>query len=86
MNSVVDAMSLGTNYTPIEFTSNNITYVYLYFNDMRLTINYGETRVYDLDINAWRDEAYRTVTFTGGGDPTDATFIAWLQDNATQIS
>lgn len=31
------------------------------------------------------DEAYRTIEISGGTDATNATLIAWLQANATQI-
>lgn len=36
--------------------------------------------------SGWTNEAYRTITITGGADATDADFITWLQANATQTA
>ena len=33
----------------------------------------------------WTNQAYRTITFTGGYDITNEGFISWLESNATQI-
>ena len=32
----------------------------------------------------WSNQAYRTITITGGTDVTNSNFIIWLQNNATQ--
>ena len=35
-------------------------------------------------LGGWQNAAYRTVTFTGGTDASNADLIAWIQANATQ--
>lgn len=52
-----------------------------------VTLKYGSTVVYDGDIiNAsWYNEAYRTISITGGTDATNASLITWLMANATQV-
>lgn len=34
----------------------------------------------------WANEAYRTISITGGTDATNTDLIAWIQANATQIT
>ena len=66
------------SYT-VSFTSNNTGYTSLTVATMG--ISYGDTIAYM--SGSWRDQAYRTVTFTGGADATNATLIEWLEANAT---
>ena len=75
---------LGTQFS-IMFTSNNTTFGYIFINDIKLAMDYEGTRVYWYDTSTWANENYRTISITNG-DTTNATLIAWLQANATQIS
>ena len=36
-------------------------------------------------VDGWDDDAYRTISITGGIDATNPDLIAWLEANATQI-
>lgn len=84
----------------INFTANNENFVgimlgqvddidprwltYLYnlsgiASDLHAYNSYGATP-------GWLNESYRTITITGGADATNATLIAWLENNATLIS
>lgn len=44
----------------------------------------GTLLVYENEITSWSNNAYKTITITGGTDVTNATLIAWLEANATQ--
>ena len=46
--------------------------------------NSANRAVYSIS-GGWADEAYRTITFTGGTDATNADLIAWIQANAEQV-
>ena len=41
--------------------------------------------VYNYSSNVFSNQAYRTITITGGTDTTNQDLISWLQSNATQI-
>ena len=45
--------------------------------------SFQQLQVYEDGV--WTSEAYRTITFTGDGDVSNAALIAWLEANATQI-
>ena len=91
---------LDTTFT-LNFNSNSNSYNSLYIDqdganeeNYYITLRYGSTRVYfegvyDLntvdDTTYWIDSAYRLIEITGGTDATNATLIAWLQANATQV-
>ena len=36
-------------------------------------------------VYSWKDQAYRTITITGGDDADNAQFREWLSSNATQL-
>lgn len=82
----------GKSYQ-LSFISNNITFTYLLYDNITteeyLTYSDG-TRInaygYNFDNGysvGWTDEAYKTISITGGADATNATLISWLQENAT---
>lgn len=85
LNAVIDIQSLLGAQFNITFESNDTNYTYILFNDVRLVLQYDSTRVYYDDGSYWSNENYRTVSFTGGTDATNATLIAWLEANATQV-
>lgn len=83
------------SYWNLSFTSNNTLYTELYigFNadvDTEDVIVYNSQNivspdyVYNDDRGTWTNQAYRTISFTGGTDATNSTLISWLQSNATQ--
>jgi len=89
------------NYTyDLSFTSNNTSFVqfgivYDIGSDMGdgpdnqgLDYYYDELssdRVYNSRNDTWSNNAYKTITITGGTDATNATLIAWLEANAVQM-
>ena len=81
-NSNVSGLSSASHQYNINFTSNGVNYTLIneqiVSND---TIHYDTVRVFR---SAWVDEAYRTITITGGTDVTNAALISWLEANATQ--
>ena len=78
----------------IYFTSNNKQHNELFIGyipelDREDEIWYGgdptETYIQTYTVsNGWTNNAYKTITITGGAGATDATFINWLVQNATQ--
>ena len=36
--------------------------------------------------DGWQNQAYRTISITGGTDATNPVLIAWLQANATEVT
>lgn len=46
----------------------------------------GSSLVYSYENGTWVNDAYRTITFTGGQDVTNSSLISWLQNNATQYN
>lgn len=77
------------------FISNNTSYSKFYLgcdDDDRYNLpnriyysddSYVNTEVYN--AGQWANEAYRIIEITGGTDATNATLIAWLVENATQV-
>lgn len=74
----------------INFSSNEQQFTYIQYTDIGTdgAIYYNSTRVYvnEFPPYSWIDGAYRTITITGGTDATNATLIAWLENNATLIN
>lgn len=72
----------------INFTSNGSTYTSMVisfdFDDDLGLISYGTTLVYDYFDSYWVNEAYCTITITGGTDVTNTALIEWLEQHATQ--
>lgn len=79
----------------LSFISKNITFTNLLYDDNGATngyLTYGENPrihayAYNFDSGysvGWTDEAYKTITITGGTDATNSTLISWLEANATQ--
>lgn len=88
-NDYLDDTSLIRTY--VDFTSNGITFasiernystspfttnILIYYNSNGISTNV-------CDLDSWTNEAYKTITITGGADATNATLISWLQANAT---
>ena len=81
-NSSLTLPSGGVSYS-IDFTSNSADYTQL--NLLSYVMTYaGDSRVNAYMMGSWQNAAYRTVTFTGGTDATNADLIAWIQANATR--
>ncbi len=74
----------------ISFSSNSITYTSLQVWEAEagteLSIYYGNnTSAYEFSTG-WVNNAYKTISITGGTDATNGDLIAWLEANATQQS
>ena len=78
----------------INFTSNSTDYTGIVLTNMgpaMLGISYNASSdsvipyLTGLMGNGWTDQAYRTISITGGTDATNADLIAWIQANATQL-
>lgn len=70
----------------INFTSNSTNFnvfFFFKFSGLDVSLDYSDTRVY---YGSWNNEAYKTISITGGADATNNTLINWLQNNATLIS
>lgn len=46
----------------------------------------GDIQVYNANSQTWANQAYRTITITGGTDVTNTNLINWLYANATLVS
>lgn len=74
----------------VNFTSNNQSFDYLILDIDNYIIQYYNSsedeaaNVYDDTNHTWKDNAYKTITITGGADATNANLIVWLQENAIQ--
>ena len=78
----------------LNFTSNDKDYTAMYF-EYNFSLHYftdvyndeGDFGVYvgedDGGNNEWSNQAYRTITITGGEDIENKEVIAWLKQNAT---
>ena len=51
-----------------------------------LTYVWGADNDETVFMGGWYDEYYRYIVITGGDDVTNPDLIAWLQENATQIT
>ena len=72
----------------INFISNNKEYIFLLDENpdfAYVDTNDDYTYTYD-DYVGWENQAYRTITITGGADVENPDLIAFLQANATQIT
>ena len=81
-----------------DYATYSINFTYnTYSNATSLQINggygngamlYDSTNVYygSPSTGYWSDSNNRTISITGGTDATNATLIAWLQANATQVT
>lgn len=79
----------------ITFTSNNKTFNSLKMDKVDWEYSTMTRLIYDDEIVAsgenpmyilnWEDEAYKTISITGGNDVKDQELIDWLYDNATLI-
>ena len=76
----------------IDFISNSQEYTKLYITSFA---GFGEMIMYDSNEvytyvqgiqTGWLDQAYRTISITGGTDAKNADLIAWIEANATQLS
>lgn len=76
----------------INFTSNNSNYTLLKFDNdpIEPEMFYNTLGVYSANnsegIYWWDAGEYKVIEITGGTDVTNATLIAWLEANATQIT
>lgn len=88
------ALPSGTTKFYIDFLSNNVSYTRIDISGVSATdgtMGYtGQSSVTAyMKVGSyihWESEAYKTISITGGTDATNATLIAWLQANATQVS
>ena len=70
----------NVNTYNINFTSNNINYTSITLNGSQNSIQYNSTYV---NMDEWLNEAYKTITITGGSDVTSSALIFWLEANGT---
>ena len=66
----------------LSFASNNNNYTTLVL--IPGAMMYGLTTF--AYSNTWSNQAYRTISITGGTDATNADLIAWLEANATEVT
>jgi len=100
MNNVVDVYMQNYEYD-LSFTSNNTSFIkfgIVYdigsdFGDGPQSQgldyyypNLGSDRIYNARNDTWSNNAYKTITITGGNDATNSDLIAWLQANATMTA
>ena len=81
----INYISNGNNYSSIYYDDDgNILYGLQYIgNTVDTVYSYSwDSRWQD---GTWSSPAYRIIEITGGTDATNATLIAWLQANATQV-
>ena len=81
-NSSLTMMSQGIVVYNIDFTSNSTSYAAL---STMAAIGITYDRTYAYMMGSWQNQAYRTISITGGTDATNADLIAWIQANATQV-
>ena len=84
---------LYKNYQ-LSFISNNKTFInILYYGaDINSYLQYSDVEsinvyAYNFDSGysiGWTDNAYKTISITGGTDATNTDLITWLEANATQ--
>ena len=82
-----------SEYYSVNFTSNGSNFNEISFHDDdakdlapgNCNMVYGNTGVWKYLNSSWEDQAYRTITITGGADATNAKLVAWLQENAVQV-
>ena len=71
----------------INFTSNGNNYTYLVASfQMTPFPGYTDGLLYDdteVWFFSWNDNAYRTITITGGSDVTNSILITMLEENGT---
>lgn len=76
--------SSGSSGFDINFNSNNLSFTSIGDSiDSDEAIYYGNLAVYDAGV--WQANGYKTIEITGGTDVTNATLVAWLEANATQV-
>lgn len=74
----INFISNGNNYNTITYEGVGSSH----------TLSYGNTTVWYENVNVndtWSDPKYRIIYITDGADVTNATLIAWLQNNATLV-
>lgn len=84
--AVVGDINYGEWY--VDFISNDTNYNTMVYSGT----GYANIRYYGVGTNimpyfsriGWSDEAYRTITITGGADKDNANFRAWLTANAVK--
>ena len=77
----------GQNSYNINFNSDNFASILFQIDNGSLMYMNNESEdVYAYNNNSWiNGQAYRIIEITGGNDVTNATLIAWLEANATQV-
>lgn len=82
------SISLGSINASINFTSNNTNYSRIFIPIEDDLVDGTEALLYDNQQayrnSAWYNEAYKTISITGGTDATNTNLINWLEANATQ--
>lgn len=73
----------SSGYYSINFVSNGSPYTQ--FNIEPGYIVYGGNVVYDSSLGGWYDEAYRTISITGGSHVIHNQLIDFIESNATQL-
>lgn len=65
----------------IDFTSNNSSFeTFAFGNNAMILYGQGDMVYY----NGWTNQAYRTISITGGYDVKSSDLISWLESNAVQ--
>ena len=91
INEDYGTSEIGTKYINLVCLGNNTTYnsLSMYEDDGDYLLVYGDSSPRDVVAyypDNWTDyNTYKTISITGGTDVTDATLIAWLENNAIQL-
>lgn len=69
-------------------TANSAEWSRILYTSSNTVMSYKEaigdwTTVYN--SSGWGNQAYRTITISGGNDVTNSTLIAWIEANASQV-
>lgn len=75
-------MPSGYNDFGLSFTSNNTNFTLISINPGLPKISYKFNEVTTYDSSGWANEAYKTITVTGGTAATNATLINFLLTNS----
>ena len=100
-NDTLDFTGLPEAEYDLAFVSNNTSCVYLVYmvaelmdvemEELLFSPSPGVVYMYPSPMppfypDGWQNQAYRTISITGGTDATNPVLIAWLQANATEVT
>lgn len=85
-DSILDNLSPAPITYHLNFTSNNTSYTTIGWTNngkSGYSVSYDSTQIYTNGV--WGNDAYKTITISGGTDATNANLISRIELNATQV-